>query len=367
MKNNPTRPYNRTAELALNAIRAAFLPALHMLKSGDSFCIYGAGEVGELVLNLCKENGLHPQAFLDDIYDEPERCNVPVLSVDEGVKTIQPTSILLATIRASERMQRNLEALPYSGQILNVRDSHSHLRSPHVRFRITPPDKIRRFHNIHEGQRAFVIGNGPSLLKTDPRRLMERNEITFAANNIFLLEGFEPTYYAAIDRVLTQERAKEINTLPWTKFFPHLVSDWITNGIFLNANQREWPEVFSTDISTCLEIDFTVTFSMLQIAFYMGCNPVYLIGVDHTYKIDQSKHMQESLVLTSSDHDPNHFDPSYFGAGYRWNKPRMEPLRQCYNVALTAYQTAGRELYNATAGGALEVLPRVSFESLLDQ
>ena len=359
------RKSNKQKELALSVIKSAFSVALRMVEQDDVFCIYGAGDVGELLFSFCSERGLKPVAFLDDLSEHRTFCGIPVCGVQAGVEQFNPSGIILGTIKATERMQRNLASLHYSGGVYTVQDVHGHLCSPHQSYVLTPREEIQVFHNKHAGQRAFVIGNGPSLLKTDPRRLMARNEITFAANNIFLLEDFRPTYYSAIDRVLTQERAAEINALPWTKFFPHLVSVWITNGIFLNAHHSDWPERFSDDISQCLEIDFTVTFSMLQIALYMGCNPVYLIGVDHTYAVTAEQCHQDGGILTSVSQDPNHFHPGYFGKGYRWSKPRMEPLEACYRVAENAYKAHGRELYNATAGGALDVLPRISFEALL--
>ena len=276
----------------------------------------------------------------------------------------QPEAILLGTLRATERMTKNLRSLPYDGRILSSWDSNSQERSPHCRYVFTPQSVIRAFYNKHHGQRAFILGNGPSLLKTDPRRL--KDEITLAANNIFLLEGFTPTYYAASDRILTQERAREINALPWVKFFPHLVSEWITNGHFLKGIQAEWPTHFSTDISEFIEIEFTVTYSLMQIAFYMGCNPVYMIGVDHNYAVDPSQCYQEGRVLTSIDKDPNHFHPGYFGKGRRWTSPPpIEKLDACYRMGYEVYSQHGRHLFNATDGGKLNVLPRVSFESLL--
>ena len=349
--------------LALQAVEKAFAPSLAILKHEPSCCIYGAGEVGRLLLFLCRQQGIQPLAFLDDLTSSTLCCGIPILRVKDGIEKMNPSVILLGTLRATHRMLRNLEAVPYTGRILNTLDPHAQVRSPHCSYAVTPKVEIRAFHNRHLGQRAFIIGNGPSLLKTDPRRLA--GEVTFAANNIFLLEGFTPTYYAAIDRVLTQDRAKEINALPWVKFFPHLVSEWITNGYFLNAVHAEWPTHFSTDISDFIEIDFTVTYSLMQIAFYMGCNPVYLIGVDHTYRIDPEQQHQDACVLTSLGHDPNHFHPNYFGKGYRWHKPRMAPLEACYKRALQVYRQYNRTLCNATAGGALQVLPRVDFESLL--
>ena len=353
------------AELALAAVEKAFAPSLARLKADTAvFCIYGAGETGQLLAELCRRRGLTPSAFLDDHASENACLDIPIYPVQEGIERCTPSAVLLATLRASDRMTANLRALPFNGSILGTQDSHAHDRSPHCTFRTTPKEVLTRFHNIHAGHRAFIIGNGPSLLQTDPRRLA--GEITFAANNIFLLDEFIPTYYAAIDRVLTQDRAAEINALPWTKFFPHLVSQWITNGYFLNAVHAAWPTNFSTDISDFIEIDFTVTYSLMQLAFYMGCSPVYLIGVDHTYRVDDRENHREDFVLTSLGNDANHFHPDYFGKGYRWHKPRMEPLAACYRKALEVYQAHDRELFNATAGGALTELPRVDFESIIN-
>lgn len=356
---------NTTANLgdiALKAVKKAFAPSLAILANEKKFCIYGAGDMGTLLFHLCEARGIKPACFLDDLSPDAICCGLPVLPVKKGVEQTNPDAVLLATIRATERMTKNLRALPYAGRVLSAWDSNAHCRSEHCPQTITPKSVINQFHNQHNGQRAFIIGNGPSLLKTDPRRL--KDEITFAANNIFLLENFTPTYYAAIDRVLTQDRATEINALPWIKFFPHLVSEWITNGFFLNAVHADWPTNFSTNISEFIEIDFTVTYSLMQIAFYMGCNPVYLIGVDHTYIVDMKQNHQDAHVLTSTGDDLNHFHPDYFGKGRRWHTPRMAPLAACYRKALDVYTRHGRELFNATAGGALEELPRVDFETI---
>lgn len=71
-------------------------------------------------------------------------------------------------------------------------------------------------------------------------------------------------------------------------------------------------------------------------------------------------------MLTSLDSDPNHFHPGYFGKGHRWTSPPpREKLDACYQLARKVYEEHGRRLFNATAGGALEVLPRVDFGDLL--
>jgi len=69
-------------------------------------------------------------------------------------------------------------------------------------------------------------------------------------------------------------------------------------------------------------------------------------------------------VITSAADDPSHFDPRYFGAGYRWHDPQVERMEEGYRVAKEFYESRGLEICNATAGGHLEVFPRVSFDSL---
>jgi len=60
----------------------------------------------------------------------------------------------------------------------------------------------------------------------------------------------------------------------------------------------------------------------------MGCDPVVLIGVDHSYALDPLQSSRHGNVLTSLRDDPNHFHPGYFGAGYRWHDPRTDRMEK---------------------------------------
>ena len=329
-----------------------------------SVAIYGAGHAGQYLAAFLREAGKQPVGFLDDFCPTQEIDGLPVFGLEKGLACWNPSCIVLGTMVAGERMSKHLKGLGYRGKILLLRDVHAAQKKSYaMRSRVSARDLIQLFHNRHEGRRAFIIGNGPSLLKTDPRRL--KNEITFACNNIFFLEGFEPSYYVAEDRVLTQDRADIINALPWIKFFPDVTAGWLDNGIFLRSDLRQWPETFSTDLMEGVEFGFTVTYMMLEIAFYMGCNPVYLIGVDHNYVVDEKQHTRVGTVLTSLKDDPNHFHPDYFGKGYRWHDPKVERMEASYRLAKTTWNTHGRSIYNATAGGRLEVFDRIDFETLI--
>ena len=354
---------NTFENLSSAALARAFALPVDHAKKYKSVAIYGAGETGQAVALLCQEANVAICAFLDDFVTNKTVCGIPVTPIREGLQTYNPDAIILGTITAQDRMSENLASAEFSGRILAIRDPWSYCRSKHHRLLVSPVEDLEPYRDRHKGERAFVMGNGPSLLETDPRRLT--NDITFACNNIFLLDGFKPSYYMAIDPALTQDRAQEINSLPWTKFFPSTVSDWITNGHFIHALRHDMPSAFSTDVTRWIEIGFTVTYSMLQLAFFMGCDPIYLIGTDHSYKVDEKQSHRDGSVLTAMEADPNHFHPDYFGPGYRWHDPQFENITAAYTSAKAAYDAHNRHIYNATAGGTLEVFERVTFNDLL--
>ena len=327
-----------------------------------SILIFGAGELSRFLLYLCAERKIKVLAILDDYFGKETFEGVRVLKTDNAESSLKKETVLLGTLCAEGRMKQRLTGFGFTGKILSLKDPFSHLLPKNEI--ISDSGLIRSYKDIHKGKRCFIIGNGPSLLKTDPRRLM--NEITIGCNNIFLLDGFCPAYYTAEDPVLAQDRAGKINALDWVKFFPSSLSGWLKNGIFIKTIPGTWPsDKFSTDLTKGIEINYTVTYAMMQLAYYLGCNPVYLTGVDHDYIIDDSQHCKRGEIFTSVKNDPNHFHPDYFGKGYRWHDPRVDRMEAAYRVAKEFFEKDGRTVFNATAGGKLEVFPRVDFEELV--
>ena len=224
--------------------------------------------------------------------------------------------------------------------------------------------------NRHQGRRCFVIGNGPSLRQTNLDKL--KDEITIGCNGIFLLfdeTAFRPTYYTVEDRLVAEDRASIINTLDgMTKVLPidlkhHLKPD--DNTVYINF-LRQYPGFpkFTDTFESHVYFGGTVTYLNLQLARYLGCDEIYLVGVDHNYQKKAPTDKQEGNVITSTVDDVNHFHPDYFGPGYRWHDPRVDRMEQAYLEARRYAEANGFTIYNATIGGALEVFPRVDFDSL---
>jgi len=225
--------------------------------------------------------------------------------------------------------------------------------------------------NKYINKRIFIIGNGPSLKGTDLSKL--RNEITIASNSIFLLfseTDFHPTFYTVEDRLVAEDRAEEINNLmgiikviPWD-LKQYLKKD--ENTVYTNfiRNYSNFPQ-FSSKFSKKVYWGGTVTFLNLQLAYYLGCREVYLVGVDHDYKQPSPEDQKEGNVITSKTADLNHFHPDYFGPGYRWHDPQVERMKKAYIESKRFFESHGGIIYNATIGGKLEVFPRVDLSEII--
>jgi hypothetical protein len=226
-------------------------------------------------------------------------------------------------------------------------------------------DSIRRLGALkdrHRGERCFIIGNGPSLKQTDLSRL--RNEFTLGQNRIYLAFpeiGFTTTYYLSVNDLVVQQCAAEIDSLAMPLFISWRARKWLKpqpNLYFIHTTYTG--EKFATDIRGRIWEGGTVTYTSLQVAYYLGFEQVILVGVDHNY-VTQGR---PNATVVSEGDDPNHFHPGYFGKGYRWQLPDLVQWEEAYRLARRTYEAGGRSVVDATIGGKLRVFPKVAYDSL---
>ncbi len=229
-------------------------------------------------------------------------------------------------------------------------------------LRRTSIRQLGRYQNRHRGERAFIIGNGPSLQQTDLSLL--KDETTFGMNRFYLAFpdlGFTSSYYVSINSLVIEQCAGDIRDLEMPKFLSwrsHPLIKPCDDMMFLHTTYSG-PK-FSSDVRGRLWEGATVTYVTLQLAYFMGFDEVIIIGVDHNFTT-QGK--PNTTVISTGD-DPDHFDAKYFGKGFRWQLPDLETSERAYRMAFSAYQQAGRAVFDATVGGKLEVFPKVDFNSL---
>ena len=223
--------------------------------------------------------------------------------------------------------------------------------------------RLAEMRDIHKGERCFILGNGPSLRRNDLRRL--RHENTFGMNRIYLAfgeMGFPTTYYVSVNTLVLEQCSDEIRQLALPKFITWRGRKWFRGdpgAIFLDTDYTG-PPTFSRDVRGRVFEGSTVTYVALQLAFHLGFEDVILIGVDHNFE----QKGPANATIVSAGEDKDHFDPSYFGRGFRWQLPDLEASEQAYRLARQAFESAGRRVLDATVGGRLTVFPKVDYDSL---
>lgn len=222
--------------------------------------------------------------------------------------------------------------------------------------------RLAALQDRHRGERCFIIGNGPSLKQTDLSKL--RGEITLGMNRIYLAfpeMGFPTTYYLSVNDLVVEQCAADIQSLQMPRFVSWRARKWLRpeDDLFFLYTTYTGPK-FARDARGRLWEGATVTYTALQVAFYLGFQTVILIGVDHNF-VTQGK---PNTTVVSQGDDPNHFSPSYFGKGFRWQLPDLDTSERSYRMARAAYESAGRQVIDATVGGKLTVFPKVPYESL---
>jgi hypothetical protein len=221
---------------------------------------------------------------------------------------------------------------------------------------------LQKLKNINQGERCFILGNGPSLAKTDLTRL--KNEYTMGLNRIYLMfpkMGFQTSYFLSINDLMVEQCAADIQKLTIPRFIAWRSHMWLKpqpNLYFLYTSYTG-PR-FATRATGRLWEGATVTNVALQVAYYLGFQQVILIGVDHNFV---SKGKPNTTVISQGD-DPNHFSPAYFGKGFRWQLPDLETSERGYRLAKHAFENSGRKVLDATIGGKLKVFPKVDYDRL---
>ena len=235
--------------------------------------------------------------------------------------------------------------------------------------------QIESLKDAHKGQRAFIIGMGPSLLVSDIDRL--KGEVTFACNKIYLAfddTEWRPTYYSVIDLLVAQNNHSDICELKLKKIFTHPLqplfsdeSDIIYVRAVRNPGPADNPRIrFSKDILQSTYGGHTVIYFQMQLAYYMGIREIYLLGVDFSFDIpkttgEKPDHGEDILVYSG---EVNHFHPDYRKPGEKWSMPNLAYQYKAFQCAKEAFESDGGFIANASRSTKLDVFPLVNFDQI---
>jgi hypothetical protein len=229
--------------------------------------------------------------------------------------------------------------------------------------------------DIHRGKRAFVLGNGPSLQISDLDLL--ENEITFAANKIYLAydqTDWRPTYWCCSDQFVAKQNAQIIATLPHIKFAaatttPYISASpycYIVSGPKVHSDDTYLKE--GLDLVSGIHPGVSVVIFMLKLAYWMGINTVYLMGIDFKFTVPEEIVTSERTIdncLLVSKGEKNHFHPDYRAVGEKWSMPLLAEQRNEFALMRWRYESAGRRIVNVSRKTNLQVFDLIQFDWIL--
>ena len=259
----------------------------------------------------------------------------------------------------SASRRRGLVLNPYGYALRLIRDR--------IAWDLVPESRRSRRHltslrNVHVGEKAVILCNGPSLLRSDLGLLS--GCFTFGLNKINLLleeRAISLSCIVAVNPLVIEQNAEYYNETSIPLFLDSYAKRFVRSRsgvVFLHSvGVRQ----FAEDVSVSIYQGFTVTFVALQLAFHMGFSDVALVGADHDFAVKGTPNQ----VVVSGEKDESHFDPRYFSGGMKWQLPDLVQSEVSYLLARETFERHGRRVVNCSVGGKLEIFPREDLKAFL--
>ncbi|MEX0298213.1 MAG: 6-hydroxymethylpterin diphosphokinase MptE-like protein [Kordiimonas sp.] len=224
---------------------------------------------------------------------------------------------------------------------------------------------ILKFKDVHKGQAAWLIGNGPSVEVQDLELL--KDEVTFGFNRFYLAHdktSFRPTYTVSADRQVIEDFGAEIldNLSGPTFFANHTPTTFSQNHIWVRQ-ESFYPSLFSKDASRFVTTGGSSMYVAMQLAYYMGIRHIYIYGMDFSFNIKRNFDALDQYKIASGD--DNHFIENY-RSGKHWCPPDYRFIANSLWGASCVMEAEGGFIKNTTHGGRLDCLDRIPFSSAIN-
>lgn len=232
-----------------------------------------------------------------------------------------------------------------------------------------------QFHGRYRGRRCFVIGNGPSVAGQDLAPLASEITITMNwFNRHPVLDLWRPTFHCIaepgdaacwqdpgflprlLDRLHAQAYFMRLDTRTHVRAagFPQ-----IDRVHYVKVSERPL-KVRSVNLTRPLLPTPDTSILAVMVALALGCSPIYLLGIDYDWLSHRSLYGHfydaDDPVETREDLGRTYYLRNIEAAQRQWRSHEL--LRE---IALRG----GQRIYNATAGGFLDVYPRATLAETL--
>lgn len=249
--------------------------------------------------------------------------------------------------------------------------------------------RLEKLRGIHQGERCFILGNGPSLKLQDLTKLAD--EQVFVTNwfaNHPDFSSIRPNYYCISShevfggwshkevklnegmRAALEEACADVHPV---FFFSYAFRDYITETKLLPGSEKYFllfdrpkslvSEKGAVNLNLAEHMDDGMTGIMtfaLPLARFMGFKEIYLMGVDSDYGITTPS-SPKAYFYDSAQHTTS--TTSFDGLQRAWAEGG--PVFQAYEIFRRTFAAEGISITNLTPGGRLDVFPRAAYEDVV--
>ncbi len=295
------------------------------LSSKDDIYIYGQNVYTPIIINCLTQNNCSIKAILDSNKTGEGVMGYRLTTPHKEFKTYNPNAkILIASAYYKQmrkllcqidkrykqstylliNLKKNKKALQFKLKYPNLYN----FKQLHFNFNSNETKLLKlnkRFHNIHQGERCFILGNGPSLNNIDFSLL--KNETIFGVNQIMDFERindidlsywvcYDINFLMALSSAEMIDKVKHMQNktkacfldLRFKKSFDAKSNNGLADLFYFKSSLAccnsdvllKQPSQIPLD--RCLYSPDTVVLICLQLAIYMGFKEIYLLGCDET-------------------------------------------------------------------------------------
>lgn len=233
----------------------------------------------------------------------------------------------------------------------------------------------------HLGRTCLIAGNGPSVLTQDLSGL--EGVIVFAVNEaLYWMEksGLRPTYYVLVDKAYLDPaysafrtdlrdylQANAVTLVADGEFagcreLADVDAYWVAS-IMRSRNYESRGRRISIDLTAAVPGFETVVHAAIAAAIFMGFKTIILVGCEHDYFAFPTEARRHAHSANVEDDEPA--SPMQL-----FSEDQVELLHRAHAEFLSfkglgdIAAANGQVILNATAGGLLEVFPRVELAEL---
>lgn len=217
-----------------------------------------------------------------------------------------------------------------------------HYRLSFLQQKVKPNSDLKKLHNSYLNKTCFIVGNGPSLSNKQKKLLQDKNIFYFSGNLSALEDIKSDSIFYVNDDFMTLSKIKaEIETFNFKyRFIPSSYSEvLIENSANIGLSENFEYKMFyskmyqmsrfSEKVEEEIFLGETSMHLCTQLAYYMGFQTVYLIGIDLVF--DSNKRINSALETDKS----------------------LKRIYSDFNLAKEVFEKDDRSIYNLSNNSIL--------------